>query len=676
VCFALSGKSEAPSVSSLQSLNSNTYCEGGFPEVHMHRSATFEIESCKPAMVPRQAALTSSDQMRQSFHDQCVFHLVGQQAVKTPQHPALVGNIELTYAELDTRANQLANYLQALGVKPEVRVGLCMSRSPLNVVAALAVLKAGGAYVPMDPSYPRQRLSYILEDANILALLTEERVSGSLPKGKWRPVMLDRDAPAIANYPLHAPLDTATLDNLAYVIYTSGSTGTPKGVEITHANLINLVRWHQNVFTVTIEDRATQLASFGFDAAVWELWPYLTAGATVYITPDASRNSPELLRKWIGDQRITIGFVPTPLAERLISLDWPADTKLRLLLTGADTLHHYPRPGLPFQLINNYGPTEATVVATSGLVPATACADERPPIGRPIDNTQIYICDDSLNLIARGEVGEIYIGGAGVARGYTNSPELTAQKFIPDPFNKKSGARLYRTGDLARFLADGQVAYLGRVDDLVKIRGYRVEPNEIVSVLNTHPAVEASAVIARADGSGNLRLLGYVIVRDHTPLTSGSLRALVRKRLPDYMVPAVFIGISALPLTPNGKIDRDALPVPDSTNTLPDEDYVAPRTVLEQKLSGIVAGLLGLDRVGVDDNFFLIGGHSLFGTQLIARIQDTFGVELPLLSIFDLPTPALLAQEIERLIVATVDGMDEAQVETVLQHAGSGGQQP
>jgi amino acid adenylation domain-containing protein len=608
---------------------------------------------------------------------QCVPQIVAQQAIQTPRRTALVGDsIEVTYRDLDSQANQLAHHLRSLGVGPQVPVGICMLRSPLNVVAALAILKAGGAYLPMDPSYPRDRLAFIIEDANIAVLLTETRVAESLPTGKWWSVMLDGDAQAIANYPTSAPPGTAMPENLAYLIYTSGSTGTPKGVQIAHSSLLNLVSWHQTAFTVRADDRATQLASFGFDAAVWELWPYLTAGAAVFITPDAVRNSPVLLRDWLVTQKITISFVPTPLAERLIALEWPTDTKLRILLTGADTLHRYPRPGLPFQLINNYGPTEATVVATSGLIPPTRASDGRPAIGRPIDNTQIYICDESLNLVPTGEVGEIYIGGAGVARGYVNSPELTAQRFLPDSFSRRPGARIYRTGDLARFLPDGQVAYEGRADDLIKIRGYRIEPNEIVSVLNTHPTVQASAVVARKEGTGNLRLLAYVVVNGHPYPTSGALRSLLRKQLPDYMVPAAFIGLQALPLTSNGKIDRDALPHPDDTNRLPDEDYATPRTVLEEKLTGIITSLLGLERVGVDDNFFLIGGHSLFGTQLIGRIQDTFGVDLPLRSIFDLPTPALLAKEIERLIVAKVDAMDEYEVERVLQNAGSRGQQP
>jgi acyl-coenzyme A synthetase/AMP-(fatty) acid ligase/acyl carrier protein len=357
------------------------------------------------------------------------------------------------------------------------------------------------------------------------------------------------------------------------------------------------------------------------------------------------------LQHWLVAHEITIAFVPTALAERLITFDWPANTKLRFLLTGADTLHHYPHPGLPFALINNYGPTEATVVATSGRVLPQPHAERRPSIGRPIDNTYIHIVDESLRPVRRGDMGELCIGGAGVARGYVNSPELTAQRFVPDPFTERAGARLYRTGDLGRWLPDGEIEYFGRADNLIKIRGYRIEPNEIVSVLNTHPWVEASAVVARKDGMGNLRLLAYLVIRQaQAPPSAGELRKLLRARLPDYMVPAVFLDVAELPLNANGKLDREALPAPENSKTLPDDNYVPSHTVLEEKLSATVADLLGVARIGINDNFFLVGGHSLFGTQLIARIRDHFGVDLPLRSVFESPTPAQLARQIERLM--------------------------
>jgi amino acid adenylation domain-containing protein len=607
--------------------------------------------------------------------DRCVPQLISQQAKENPGHMALGGgSMRLTYGELDDRANQLAHHLKELGVAANTAVAVCVRRSPLAALAALAVMKGGAAYLPIDPNYPRERLSFILTDSGAPIVLSDSTVAGSLPEGNWRLLLLDRDDLA-GRTPDALEATEVCPDHLAYVIYTSGSTGTPKGVEITHANLLNLVSWHQKTFAVTAEDRATQFASFGFDAAVWELWPYLTAGAAVHITPEEVRSSPELLRDWLIDQEITITFVPTALAERLIMLDWPANTKLRFLLTGADTLHHYPRPGLPFALINNYGPTEATVVATSGRVaPEKGNPPQRPPIGRPIDGTEIYIVDESLIPVPRGEVGELCIGGAGVARGYVNSPELTARKFVQNRFATQPGARFYRTGDLARYLPDGQIEYVGRMDNLIKIRGYRVEPNEIITILDTHPAVQASAVIERGD-TNNQRLLAYIVVNHAQALpTVTELRDLLRSRLPDYMIPAVFVVVPDLPLTPNGKLDREALPRPDASNILPDENYLSPRTVLEGKISALVANLLGVPRVGVNDNLFLIGGHSLFGTQLIARIRDNFGVELPLRSVFESPTAALLAQEIERLMVDRIGSMTEAEIQRVLEHSTYGGE--
>jgi acyl carrier protein len=356
-------------------------------------------------------------------------------------------------------------------------------------------------------------------------------------------------------------------------------------------------------------------------------------------------------------------------------LDWPAATKLRLLLTGADTLHHYPRPGLPFAVINNYGPTETTVVATSGHVAAEKKeSEQRPPIGWPIDGVEIYIVDDSFNPLPCGEVGELYIGGAGVGRGYVNSPELTARKFVPDPFSNRPDARLYRTGDLGRRLPDGQIEFVGRVDDLLKIRGYRVEPNEIIAVLNTYPAVQASAVIGRTNGTNNQHLVAYLVLKhDQTRPTATQLRELLLGRLPDYMVPSIFVVVPDLPVTTNGKVDRAALPPPDASATLPNENYASPHTVLEEKLSGLVSDLLGVARVGVNDNFFLIGGHSLFGTQLIARIQDTFGVDLSLRSVFESPTVALLAQQVENLIMTRLETMSEDEIQRALAQVPSGG---
>jgi amino acid adenylation domain-containing protein len=603
--------------------------------------------------------------------------LVSNHAKQYPGHIALIDkSMQMTYGELDDHANRLACHLKTMGVGGDTVIAVCMHRSALATVASLAVLKAGAAYLPVDPNYPRERLSFILADARTPLVLSDSRVAGRLPEGSWRLIVLDREH-LIGTTPPDARFCEISPHSLAYVIYTSGSTGTPKGVEITHANLLNLVLWHQKAFAVSAEDRATQFASFGFDAAVWELWPHLTAGASVHITPEEVRSSPELLKDWLVDRQITITFVPTALAERLITFDWPASTRLRFLLTGADTLHHYPRPDLPFALINNYGPTEATVVATSGRVqPEQRDAGRRPSIGRPIDDAAIYIVDERLNQVPRGEVGEICIGGAGVGRGYVNSPDLTAKKFPVDPFTNRPDARLYRTGDMGRWLPQGEIEYIGRVDGLIKIRGFRIEPNEIISVLNSHPAIQASAVTDRPDGTDNQRLVAYIVLKQSQgPPNVMELRDLLRSRLPDYMVPAMFVVLPDLPMTSNGKLDREALPLPDVNNTLTDENYLSPRNVIEEKLSAVVANLLGVSKVGVNDNFFLIGGHSLFGTQLIARIRDNFGVKLPLRSVFESPTPALLAEQIERLIATKLDEMSEDEIQRALAQATSSGEQ-
>jgi acyl-coenzyme A synthetase/AMP-(fatty) acid ligase/acyl carrier protein len=450
------------------------------------------------------------------------------------------------------------------------------------------------------------------------------------------------------------------------VIYTSGSTGQPKGVQITHASLLNLVFWHQRAFAVTAGDRATQVASPGFDAAVWELWPYLTAGASVYFPDEETRIAPEALRDWLVWQRITISFLPTPLAERVMTLEWPATTALRILLTGGDALHRYPSPTLPFTLINNYGPTENTVVATSGPVPAIERPEGPPSIGRPIANTQVYILDERLQPVPSGVPGELHIGGAGLARGYLNHPALTAEKFIPNPFCAVPGTRLYKTGDLACYLPDGQIAFLGRIDEQIKIRGYRIEPGEIVAALDRHPTVQASVVVAREDTPDDKRLVAYIVPTAGSRPTASALRDYLATQVPDYMVPATFVGLDALPLTPNGKVDRAALPAPDATNTVQDDTFTAPRSPLEERLAAIVASLLGLEQVGRDDNFFLLGVHSLLGAQVIARVADTFDVDLPLHALLEAPTVAELAIEIEHLMLAKLEAMSEDEAQRLL----------
>jgi acyl-CoA synthetase (AMP-forming)/AMP-acid ligase II/acyl carrier protein len=347
-------------------------------------------------------------------------------------------------------------------------------------------------------------------------------------------------------------------------------------------------------------------------------------------------------------ERITIGFVPTPIAERLIALDWPMWTPLRTLLTGADTLHRYPPDTLPFTLVNNYGPTECTVVTTSGAIEAEPFGETLPTIGRPIDDVEVLIVDERGAPAPPGAPGELCIAGKNVARGYRGRPDLTAERFVAHPASTEPGARMYRTGDRARLLPDGRVAFLGRLDDQVKIRGYRVEPDEVAAALGAQPSIAACAVVARADERGEARLIAYVVPAAGAMLGREALVAALRRGLPDYMVPAAFVMLPALPLTTNGKVDRAALPAPDATNTLRDGPVVAPASGVEAELAGILAGLLGVEEVSVTDNFFLLGGHSLLGTQLIVRVREIFGVELALRTLFDAPTVAELAAEIER----------------------------
>ncbi len=595
--------------------------------------------------------------------DLCVPQLVAKQAATAPDAVALVaGDQVLSYRELNRRANQLAHYLQALGVGPNVLVGLCVERSLDMVVGLLGILKAGGAYVPLDPTYPSERLVFMLEDARAPVLVTQQRLATHLPIQGTRVVCLDADAAVLARQSVADPISEVTIDDLAYVIYTSGSTGQPKGVQIIHDGLLNLLFWHQRAFAVTLTDRATQVASPAFDATGWELWPYLTIGASVYLPDEDTRAATALLRDWLVEHKITITFLPTALAESVMALEWPSTTPLRLLLTGADTLHDYPSPLLPFAVVNNYGPTETTVVATSGRVPSTGYRDIPPSIGRPIVNTQIYILNENLRQVPIGVPGEIYIGGAGVARGYLNRPELTAERFIANPFGGEYSARLYKTGDLARYLPDGQIAFMGRTDHQIKIRGYRIEPGEIVSVLNGHPAVQTSFAMAREDTPGDKRLVAYVVPVPGAHLTAGSLQDTLVKRLPDYMIPAAFVRLEALPVTPNGKVDRAALPAPGATNIVREEVTIAPRTPTEERLAGIVATLLGLEQIGIDDDFFMLGGHSMLGTQLIVRIADIFGVDLSLRILFESPTIRQLSAEVERCIFARLEAMSDEEV--------------
>jgi len=497
----------------------------------------------------------------------CIHQLFEMHADRTPDAVALVfGEEQVTYRELNLRSNQLARYLQKIGVGAEVLVGLCCGRSLDLIVGMLGILKAGGAYLILDPSYPAERSSFMLKDAQVSVLLTRQGINSlsnsesrlkttvggqvssrlqptsAMSQGIYslvddgevqnletqsddkihhpRVVFLDTDWEMISQEIADNPTSTATAENLVYAIYTSGSTGKPKGVEIEHGSLLNLVFWHQREFGVSAGDRATQIAAIGFDACGWEIWPYLAAGASIYFPEDDIRRDPEKLQNWLVSKAITISFLPTPLAEKVLLLDWPQTTALRILLTGGEKLQQHPLKSHPFKLVNNYGPTENTVVTTSGYIPVTEQTDIPPTIGRPIANTQIYILDKYLQPVAIGVVGELYIGGNGLARGYLNRPDLTAQSFIVNPFKPNSGERIYKTGDLVRYRGDRNLEFLGRIDEQVKIRGFRIELGEIETQLTQHPAVQQTVAIASEDGQGDKRLVAYIALNPEYSIAS------------------------------------------------------------------------------------------------------------------------------------------------------------
>lgn len=576
---------------------------------------------------------------------QIAFH-----ANHSPHQNALIDQkTSLTYEELEQRSKTLAAFLWDAGAGPDRCVGLLLERSAGFVVAALAVLKTGAAYVPLDPSTPPQRVAFILSDAQACAVVTDSATVTSFSSAPCTVVNVDElDATPAVSFTSAA----ARGDDLAYVIYTSGSTGEPKGVEITHANLWNLVQWHQAEFGVTANDRASQVAGLGFDAAVWEVWPYLTAGASLHIADELTRRSPEALRDWIVANEISIGFVPTVLAERLIQMPWPPETALRILLTGGDTLHHRPSPMLPFTVVNNYGPTECTVVATSGIVSQDSDDNSAPSIGRPIANATALVLDDALRPVPNGSAGELCLAGAIVGRGYRNQPDLTASSFVTYLSTSGTSLRIYRTGDRVRLLENGELAFLGRVDDQVKVRGYRIELGEISSWLSRCPGVDSSTVTVGHD-DGEACLIAYVVSTTSACLTESGVRDFLALHLPDYMIPQYVIPMKALPLTLNGKVDKNALPAPTPENRLaqkPDaNERLASENFLQQQVSELIASLLDLPSVGLEDNFFMLGGHSMLGVQLVAQLRDRFGVKLTLRQLFTAPTPSALAAEIARL---------------------------
>ncbi|WNZ58795.1 amino acid adenylation domain-containing protein [Myxococcus sp. MxC21-1] len=559
-----------------------------------------------------------------------------------PDATAVVGpdGQSISYRELDRRAERVARHLRQLGAGRERIVGVCIGRSVEMVVSLLGVLKAGAAYLPLDPNYPAERLAYIVGDAAPVAILNtgaDPIADTRVPRLDISRVLNETDTPDV---PTKEPV---RLDDLAYVIYTSGSTGAPKGVLVTHRNLMNLVSWHTETFSLTAKDRMTQLASIAFDAAVWEIWPTLAAGATLHLVAPELSSAPADLANWLVAQQISISFLPTVIAEAVLALPWPSPCALRFVLTGGDRLHATPPAGLPFQLVNNYGPTETTVVATSGTV-APDGKQGLPSIGRPVANARIYILDRQRRPVLPGVIGELYIGGAGVTRGYLNRPDLNAERFIPDPFVGVPEARMYASGDFARFLPDGTIAFHGRADRQVQIRGVRVELGEIEAALAAHPDVTAAAVVSEAQRqNGDVRLIAFA-ASDVVPQPDAAvLTQYLATKLPTAILPSRVIVIDRLPLTPNGKVDTAALEAR-ALEAQPQVASAAPRTPHEEILAGIWSAVLGQERVGIHDDFFDLGGHSLKATQVIARTREAFGVDIPVRAIFERRTIAQLAE--------------------------------
>lgn len=554
------------------------------------------------------------------------------------------GDRRLSYEELDCRADRFAGHLIQLGIVSGDTAAICMERSFDWIMAALGIMRTGAAYVPLDPAWPDSRLRFAVEDSAATFLVARTALLDRL-QVKARGIDPCRDAATIAAAP-RAARRPVKLESLAYVIYTSGSTGVPKGVEITHANLAHLVRWHRAAFRVTLQDRASHVAGLSFDAAAWEIWPHLASGATVCLPVEAVRSSPELLQQWLLRERVTIAFVPTVHAMPMMAMEWSATTALRVLLTGGDVLHRGPAVPLPFDVVNNYGPTECTVVATSAVLKPGSCG--KPPIGCPIAGTSVYLLDERGEQVPEGCSGEIYIGGGGVGRGYRNLPESTDRSFLLDPFSGVPGARMYRTGDRGVRRPDGEIEFHGRFDRQTKIRGQRVELDEITSVLSDHPSIDFATVITNSSERGENQLVAYVLPKKNPRVvTSNELQKHLLRRLPAYMVPTIFVRLHALPLSPNGKIDGTKLPQPTDSNLLERTAAKAPATRIEEELLTLVQQLLGNDAVLAEDNFFLAGGHSLLGMQLLMRLRSAFGVDLTVQQLFEAPTVRRLAFLVE-----------------------------
>jgi putative pyridoxal-dependent aspartate 1-decarboxylase len=622
----------------------------------------------------RHQLLVEWNNTEEEYPQKCLHQLFEEQVEKTPDAVAVVfEDQQLTYRQLNAKANQLARYLQHLGVKPEMLVGICVERSLEMVIGLLAILKAGGVYVPLDPHYPQERLSYMIADSGVAVLLTQSSLLPSLPEHQAQIVHIDTDGETIGQYSQDNLEVGVGSENLAYVIYTSGSTGKPKGVMNAHQGIVNRLLWMQDAYQLTSSDRVLQKTPFSFDVSVWEFFWTLMTGATIVLAkPEGHKDSNYLVDLIARQQITTIHFVPSMLQVFLQEPNLEKCSCLKQVFCSGEPLpwkltqRFFAQ--LESQLHNLYGPTEAAIDVTYWQ-----CQPQDKlqlvPIGRPIANTQIYLLDKNLQPVPIGVAGELHIGGKGLARGYLNRTELTQEKFIPNPFAPSLSEKLYKTGDLARYLPalkglsrivgdtashNGNIEYLGRIDRQVKIRGFRIELGEIEAILDTHPQIQQAVVTAREDIPGNQCLVAYIVTQKDA-LNGEQLREFLKQKLPEYMVPNIFVTLDMLPLAPNGKVDKKALPAPDSAINRQHE-YVAPRNQSEEIIANIFGNVLGVPNVGIHDNFFELGGHSLLATQLISRLRVVFELEIPLRAVFESPTVAQLERAIKQLS-ATKSGL-------------------
>jgi amino acid adenylation domain-containing protein len=582
-----------------------------------------------------------NDTQAESSHQKCIHQLFEEQVERTPDAVAVVFEDEqLTYQELNQRANQIAHYLRKLGVEPEVLVGICIDRSPLMLVGLLGILKAGGAYVPLDPAYPKERLAFMVSDSQMPLVLIQQSLLEILPEHQAQAICLDTDWSIISQQSQQNPDSRVTSSQLAYVIYTSGSTGKPKGVQILHGGVVNFLSSMQRQLGVTQSDILVAVTSISFDIAGLELYLPLMTGARLVLVSRAVATDGMQLSQLLDSAGATLMQATPATWQMLLAAGWQGSTRLKILC-GGEALSCE----LAFQLLekgaalwNLYGPTETTIWSTAYRVEVTELSTSTIPIGRPIANTQIYLLNSQGQPVPIGIPGELHIGGAGLARGYLNRPNLTTEKFISHPV----GERLYKTGDLARYRADGTIEYIGRLDHQVKLRGFRIELGEIEAMLSQHPQVRETVVIVTEDEPGNKRLVAYIVGETSSADITDKLRSFLEEKLPNYMVPSVFVMLEALPLTPNGKIDRRTLPAPDRTKLEREDTFVSPMTKAEKILAEIWTRVLGVENIGIHDNFFELGGDSLISIQIIYQANQA-GLQLTPKQLFDNQTIAKLA---------------------------------